>query len=69
MRIMSDWQQMTLLSEPTKEVVRIEKIKNLASELAGEDAATVNETIKAHRLNEEEVELLRELLNVDYILD
>lgn len=67
--MLTNWQQMSLLNEPAREAVSIGKLENLASELAGEDAATVNARIKAHRLDEEETELLLELLNVDYILD
>jgi hypothetical protein len=63
------WQQLNLLSEPARENVKIEKIEDLATELVKADATTINQTIKAHRLNERETELFMELLQVNYILD
>lgn len=67
--VIDNWQQMSLLSESAKEDVRLEKVENLASELTREDPPTVNEMIQSHRLNDKEIELLLELLHINYILE
>lgn len=65
--VVDNWQQMDLLSEPDRDV-RIGKLDALASELAAADATTINQVVKAHRLNDKEIELLFELLHINYIL-
>lgn len=64
-----NWHQMDLLNESAREEVRTEKIEALVSELIRADKAAVNQVIKAHRLNDREIELLMEILAVNYILN
>ena len=60
---------MPLLNESAREHIRTEKINTLVGELAAADTATVSAVIRSHRLNNKEIELLMELLQVNYILD
>lgn len=64
-----NWQQMDLLPDSGREDIRVEKVNTLVGELTAADIATVNQVIKAHRLNEKETELLVELLHINYILE